>query len=84
MGKALEDQMKVAAGSADPSVILSRIATLFEEQALRDAKNLPKLIEPLLTLVILGFVGFLAGAIYLPNLYLMSHIAQHPDLIGGP
>jgi type II secretory pathway component PulF len=84
MGKSLADQMKVASGSADPSVILGRISSLFEEQALRDAKNLPKLIEPLLTLIILGCVGFLAGAIYLPNLYLMSHIAEHPDLIGGP
>jgi len=84
IGKALADQMKVASNSADPSVILSRISAIFEEQALRDAKNLPKLIEPLLTLGILVFVGFLAGAVYLPNLYLMSHIAQHPDLIGGP
>jgi protein transport protein HofC len=83
MGKTLADQMKVASGSADPSVILGRIAALFEEQALRDAKNLPKLIEPLLTLMILGFVGFLAGAIYLPNLYLMAHIAQSPNLITG-
>lgn len=84
MGKALADQMKVASGSADPSILLGRIADLFEEQALRDAKNLPKLIEPLLTLIILAFVGFLAGAIYLPNLYLMAHIAQNPNLIGGP
>ena len=83
IGKALADQMKVASGSADPSVLLSRIAALYEEQALRDAKNLPKLIEPLLTLIILGFVGLLAAAIYLPNLYLMSHIAQNPGLIGG-
>jgi type II secretory pathway component PulF len=83
MGKTLADQMKVASGSADPSVILGRIAALFEEQALRDAKNLPKLIEPILTLMILGFVGFLAGAIYLPNLYLMAHIAQTPNLITG-
>jgi len=84
IGKSLADQMKVASNSADPSVILSRIAVVFEEQAMRDAKNLPKLIEPLLTLGILVFVGFLAGAIYLPNLYLMSHIAQNPNLIGGP
>ena len=83
IGKTLADQMKVASNSADPSIILSRIAVVFEEQAMRDAKNLPKLIEPMLTLLILMFVGFLAGAIYLPNLYLMSHIAQHPDLIGG-
>jgi len=83
IGKALADQMKVASGSADPSVLLSRIAALYEEQALRDAKNLPKLIEPLLTLIILAFVGLLAAAIYLPNLYLMSHIAQNPGLIGG-
>jgi len=82
IGKSLADQMKVASNSADPSVILSRIAEVFEEQAMRDAKNLPKLIEPLLTLGILVFVGFLAGAIYLPNLYLMSQVAQHPDLIG--
>jgi len=81
IGKSLADQMKVASSSADPSVILGRIAQMYEEEALRDAKNLPKLIEPILTLIILGFVGFLAGAIYLPNLYLMSHIAQHPDLI---
>jgi type II secretory pathway component PulF len=85
LGKSLADQMKVAAGSADPSLLLSRIASLYEEQALRDAKNLPKLIEPLLTLVILAFVGFLAGAIYLPNLYLMAHIAANPGLVtGGP
>ncbi len=70
--------MKVASSSADPSIILARIAGMYEEEALRDAKNLPKLIEPILTLIILGFVGFLAGAIYLPNLYLMSHIAQSP------
>ncbi len=82
IGKSLADQMKVASNSADPSVILARIAEVFEEQAMRDAKNLPKLIEPLLTLAILAFVGFLAGAIYLPNLYLMSHVAQHPELIG--
>ena len=75
-------RFSVASNSADPSVILSRIAEVFEEQAMRDAKNLPKLIEPLLTLGILAFVGFLAGAIYLPNLYLMSHVAQHPELIG--
>jgi type II secretory pathway component PulF len=84
MGKSLADQMKVASGSADPSVLLARIAALYEDQALRDAKNLPKLIEPILTLLILAFVGFLAAAIYLPNLYLMSHIAQSPNLIGGP
>jgi len=83
MGKSLADQMKVASGSADPSVLLGRIAALYEEQAMRDAKNLPKLIEPVLTLAILAFVGFLAAAIYLPNLYLMSHIAQNPNLIGG-
>jgi type II secretory pathway component PulF len=82
VGKSLADQMKVASGAADPSQLLNRIATMYEEQALRDAKNLPKLIEPLLTLIILGFVGFLAGAIYLPNLYLMTHIAQHPNLVG--
>lgn len=85
LGKSLADQMKVAAGAADPSQLLSRIAGLYEEQALRDAKNLPKLIEPLLTLIILAFVGFLAGAIYLPNLYLMAHIAANPGLVsGGP
>jgi type IV pilus assembly protein PilC len=83
IGKTLADQMKVASGSADPSVLLGRIAALYEEQAMRDAKNLPKLIEPLLTLVILAFVGFLAAAIYLPNLYLMSHVVAHPELIGG-
>ena len=83
MGKSLADQMKVASGSADPSVLLARIAALYEEQAMRDAKNLPKLIEPILTLIILAFVGLLAAAIYLPNLYLMSHIAQNPGLIGG-
>jgi type IV pilus assembly protein PilC len=83
LGKSLADQMKVASGSADPSVLLGRIAALYEEQAMRDAKNLPKLIEPILTLMILAFVGFLAAAIYLPNLYLMSHIAQTPNLIGG-
>jgi type II secretory pathway component PulF len=83
LGKSLADQMKVASGSADPSVLLGRIAALYEEQAMRDAKNLPKLIEPILTLLILVFVGFLAAAIYLPNLYLMSHIAQSPNLIGG-
>jgi type II secretory pathway component PulF len=83
LGKSLADQMKVASSSADPSIILTRIATMYEEQALRDAKNLPKLIEPLLTLIILGFVGFLAAAIYLPNLYLMSHIVQSPNLISG-
>jgi type II secretory pathway component PulF len=82
IGKSLADQMKVASNSADPSVILSRIAEVFEEQAMRDAKNLPKLIEPILTLGILVFVGFLAGAIYLPNLYLMSQVAQHPNLVG--
>ncbi|MGH7996467.1 MAG: type II secretion system F family protein [Opitutaceae bacterium] len=81
IGKSLADQMKVAAGAADPSQLLNRIATMYEEQALRDAKNLPKLIEPLLTLIILAFVGFLAGAIYLPNLYLMAHVAAHPNLI---
>jgi type II secretory pathway component PulF len=81
IGKAVADQMKVASASADPSVILSRIASIFEEQAMRDAKNLPKLIEPLLILVILVCVGFLAAAVYLPNLYLMSHVAQHPNLI---
>ncbi|HVW21054.1 MAG TPA: type II secretion system F family protein [Opitutaceae bacterium] len=84
VGKSLADQMKVASGAADPSQLLSRIAALYEEQALRDAKNLPKLIEPLLTLIILGFVGFLAGAIYLPNLYLMAHIAANPGLVNGP
>jgi len=84
MGKSLADQMKVASGAADPSVLLARIAALYEEQAMREAKNLPKLIEPILTLLILAFVGFLAAAIYLPNLYLMSHIAQSPNLIGGP
>jgi type II secretory pathway component PulF len=83
IGKSLADQMKVASGAADPSQLLSRIATMYEEQALRDAKNLPKLIEPLLTLIILGFVGFLAGAIYLPNLYLMTHIAANPGLVQG-
>lgn len=81
LGNVLADQMKVAASAADPSVILARIADMYEEDALRDAKNLPKLIEPLLTLCILAFVGLLAAAIYLPNLYLMSHIAAHPDLI---
>jgi type II secretory pathway component PulF len=81
IGKAVADQMKVASSSADPSLILSRIAALFEEQAMRDAKNLPKLIEPLLILIILVFVGFLAAAIYLPNLYLMSHVVQHPSLM---
>jgi type II secretory pathway component PulF len=81
IGKTLANQMKVASSSADPSIILARIAGMYEEEALRDAKNLPKLIEPMLTLIILGFVGFLAGAIYLPNLYLMSHIAQSPGLI---
>ncbi len=81
IGKAVADQMKVASSSADPSMILSRIAALFEEQAMRDAKNLPKLIEPLLILIILVFVGFLAAAIYLPNLYLMSHVVQHPSLM---
>ena len=85
LGKAVADQMKVASSSADPSVILTRIATLFEEEALRDAKNMPKLIEPILILIILVFVGFLAAAVYLPNLYLMSHVAQHPNLMsGGP
>jgi len=83
LGKSLADQMKVASGAADPSQLLSRIASLYEEQALRDAKNLPKLIEPLLTLIILAFVGFLAGAIYLPNLYLMAHIAANPGLVSG-
>ncbi|HEY3756924.1 MAG TPA: type II secretion system F family protein [Opitutaceae bacterium] len=81
LGNMLADQMKVAASAADPSIILGRISEMYEEEALRDAKNLPKLIEPLLTLIILGFVGLLAAAIYLPNLYLMSHIAAHPDLI---
>jgi type II secretory pathway component PulF len=81
IGKAVADQMKVASASADPSAILSRIASIFEDQAMRDAKNLPKLIEPVLILVILIFVGFLAAAIYLPNLYLMSHVAQHPNLM---
>jgi type IV pilus assembly protein PilC len=81
IGKAVADQMKVASSSADPSLILSRIAALFEEQAMRDAKNLPKLIEPILILIILVFVGFLAAAIYLPNLYLMSHVVQHPSLM---
>lgn len=81
LGKTLADQMKVAASAADPSIILARIADMYEEEALRDAKNLPKLIEPILTLIILGFVGLLAAAIYLPNLYLMSHIAAHPNLI---
>lgn len=81
IGKAVADQMKVASSSADPSMILSRIAALFEEQAMRDAKNLPKLIEPILILIILVFVGFLAAAIYLPNLYLMSHVVQHPSLM---
>ncbi len=84
IGKAVADQMKVASAAADPSTILSRIATIFEEQAMRDAKNLPKLIEPLLILVILVFVGFLAAAIYLPNIYLMSHVAQHPNLMNTP
>ena len=83
-GKAVADQMKVASATADPSLVLTRIATLFEEEAMRDAKNLPKLIEPLLILIILVFVGFLAAAIYLPNLYLMSHVVQHPNLMGGP
>ena len=83
LGKSIADQMKVASSSADPSVILTRIATLFEEEALRDAKNMPKLIEPILILVILVFVGFLAAAVYLPNLYLMSHVAQHPGLMTG-
>lgn len=83
IGKSVADQMKVASSSADPSVILTRIATLFEEEALRDAKNMPKLIEPALILIILIFVGFLAAAVYLPNLYLMSHVAQHPNLMGG-
>ena len=81
IGKMVADQMKVASSSADPSIILTRIAALFEEQAMRDARNLPKLIEPLLILVILVFVGFLAAAIYLPNLYLMSHVAAHPNLM---
>jgi type II secretory pathway component PulF len=81
IGKAVADQMKVASSSADPSLILSRIASLFEEQAMRDARNLPKLIEPILILIILVFVGFLAAAIYLPNLYLMSHVVQHPNLM---
>ncbi len=81
IGKAVADQMKVASSSADPSLILSRIASLFEEQAMRDARNLPKLIEPILILIILVFVGFLAAAIYLPNLYLMSHVVQHPSLM---
>jgi type II secretory pathway component PulF len=85
LGKSLADQMKVASGAADPSQLLSRIAGMYEEQAMRDAKNLPKLIEPLLTLIILAFVGFLAGAVYLPNLYLMAHIAANPGLVsGGP
>ena len=44
---------------------------------------MPKLIEPILILVILVFVGFLAAAVYLPNLYLMSHVAQHPGLMTG-
>jgi MSHA biogenesis protein MshG len=83
LGKSVADQMKVASSSADPSIILTRIASLFEEEALRDAKNMPKLIEPILILTILVFVGFLAAAIYLPNLYLMSHVAQHPGLMGG-
>lgn len=84
IGKSVADQMKVASSSADPSIVLNRIATLFEEEALRDAKNMPKLIEPMLILVILIFVGFLAAAVYLPNLYLMSHVAQHPELMSGP
>lgn len=84
IGKTVADQMKVASSSADPSIILNRIATLFEEEALRDAKNLPKLIEPILILIILIFVGFLAAAVYLPNLYLMSHVAAHPNLLSGP
>jgi type II secretory pathway component PulF len=83
LGRSVADQMKVASSSADPSIILTRIASLFEEEALRDAKNMPKLIEPILILIILGFVSFLAAAIYLPNLYLMSHVAQHPGLMGG-
>jgi type II secretory pathway component PulF len=81
IGKSVADQMKVASSSADPSAILSRIASIYEEQAMRDAHNLPKLIEPILILIILVFVGFLAAAIYLPNLYLMSHVAQHPSLM---
>ena len=83
-GKRIADQLKVASITGNPSSILARIADLYDEEAMTAAKNFPKVVEPVLIVVILFCVGILCAAIYLPNFYLVTYALKQANAVGAP
>lgn len=83
-GKRIADQLKVASITGNPSSILTRIADLYDEEAMTAAKNFPKVVEPALIVVILFCVGLLCAAIYLPNFYLVTYALKQANAVGAP
>jgi len=83
-GKRIADQLKVASITGNPASILTRIAELYDEQAMTAAKNFPKLVEPVLIVAILFCVGLLCAAIYLPNFYLVTYALKQANAVGAP
>jgi type IV pilus assembly protein PilC len=71
-GRDLANEMRVAAITGEPSEVLETVSRVYKELALDAAKAFPKLIEPLLILMLTCIVGFLVAAIYLPNFYAVS------------
>jgi type IV pilus assembly protein PilC len=71
-GRDLANEMRVAAITGEPSEVLETIARVYKELAMDAARAFPKLIEPVLILMLTCMVGFLVAAIYLPNFYAVS------------
>jgi type IV pilus assembly protein PilC len=71
-GRDLANEMRVAAITGDPAEILQTVSRVYKDLAMDAAKSFPKLIEPMLILVLTCLVGFLVAAIYLPNFYAVS------------
>jgi type IV pilus assembly protein PilC len=83
-GKRIADQLKVASITGNPASILTRIADLYDEEAMTAAKNFPKVVEPVLIVIILFCVGLLCAAIYLPNFYLVTEALKQANSVGAP
>jgi type IV pilus assembly protein PilC len=71
-GRDLANEMRVAAITGEPSEILETVSRVYKELAMDAARAFPKLIEPVLILLLTCLVGFLVAAIYLPNFYAVS------------
>jgi type IV pilus assembly protein PilC len=78
-GRDLANEMRVAAITGEPAEILNTVSRVYKALAMDAAKAFPKLIEPVLILVLTCLVGFLVAAIYLPNFSAVSYALKQAN-----